>query len=201
MIMPMPAAEAAVKPLVEPGCASEEMAGVHGAAEEMAATGPRRRVCNGREAPEDVRLIGRNCGYGESIDVKCQSRVVTGKMFRWTRQAETRIHRHKGQELNTCLFSGMSQIFATREERTPVFPKSSKQAQTTEANRRETSSSETEALVPKSTVQTSLKPFSQDRSLQKLAIPSGGGSFPTESQEKQSYAVEADQKRRRARGS
>lgn len=58
----------------------------------------------------------------------------------------------------------MSQIFATREEQAPKpehlnFPRgASKQAQTTEANRKGTSSSETEALVPKNTVQTVSKP-------------------------------------------
>jgi hypothetical protein len=40
----------------------------------------------------------------------------------------------------------------------PLFPKRSKQAQTAEANGKETSSSETEASVPKNTVQTVQSP-------------------------------------------
>jgi hypothetical protein len=58
----------------------------------------------------------------------------------------------------------MSQIFATGEEQAPkpkvapLFPKRSKQAQTAEANGKETSSSETEASVPKNTVQTVQSP-------------------------------------------
>lgn len=126
-------------------------------------------------------------------------------------QAETRIYRHKGQELNTCLFSGMSQIFVTGEEQapkpkvTPLFPKRSKQAQTTEVRNPTGRNKQQRDRSPGSQEHgpDSSKPFSQDRSPQKWRNP-WEQKFPTESQEKQSKVSEAaggqDQKHMKEKG-
>jgi hypothetical protein len=103
MIMTMPAAETAVKPLVEPRCAAE-CTGVHVVSQQKAATTmadgqkPRRTYDRTRTESQQLwrnhrcEVLARGLEYGFS---NCHREEVSRD------QAETRIYRHKGQELNT----------------------------------------------------------------------------------------------------
>lgn len=118
------------------------------------------------------------------------------------------IYRHKGQELNTCLFSRMSQIFATREELAPEpkhlrFPRGASKRRQRKPTGRRHSSSETEALVPKNTVQTVQSPCPKIDHLRNGRYP-WEQKLPTGSQEKKSHVSEAaggeDQNHRKEKG-
>jgi len=139
----------------------------------MAATSPRRRVCNGREAPEDVGSIGRNCSYGESIDVKCQSRIVTGKKFRWTRQRDKDSQAQGPRTEHLFVLPECRRSSRQKRSEHLCFPRADNGSADNGSQQEGDKQQRYRSLGSQEHGPDSLKPFSQDRSLQKWRHPLG----------------------------